>query len=324
MGIIHDPLHHAPAAAYDPRAGARAEQEDSVKSRIKYLPAVNRQRIAWPNGARIAFYVGINIEYYDIDRPNARTPDAHRPDMLQHVYREYGARVGVFRMMDILDRYNMRASVLLNSEVCERQPEIITEGMKRNWEWLGHGITNQRNLPSYKADEERGVIRQVRETITAATGVAPKGWLGPGLAETFQTPDLLVAEGFEYVCDWGCDDQPLPMQVEGGRLLAVPYQQGLNDATLLTNNVYTGPQYGEAICDAFDVLYEEAAGGGKVLALPTHPHNVGQPMNAKHFNKALAYITSHRDVWLTTAGEIADWYYAHYYEELEPKGAVPA
>ena len=173
------------------------------KNRIPYAATVNRQRIVWPNNARIAFYVGINIEFYDIDRPHARTPNDHRPDMLQHVYHEYGARVGVFRMMDILDRHNMRASVLLNSEVCERQPAIIAEGVKRNWEWLGHGLTNQRSLPSYRPEEEQGVIRLVRETITAATGVAPKGWLGPGLAETFQTPDLLAAEGFEYVCDWG-------------------------------------------------------------------------------------------------------------------------
>ena len=235
--------------------------------------------------------------------------------MLLHVYHEYGARVGVFRMMDILDRHNMRASVLLNSEVCERHPDIIREGVKRNWEWLGHGITNQRSIPSYKPEEEQGVIRQVRETITAATGVPPKGWLGPGLAETFATPDLLAAEGFTYVCDWGCDDQPLPMQVAGGRLIAVPYQQGLNDATYLRDYQHTGEEYETAICDAFDVLYAESAEGGKVLALPTHPHNVGVPMNAKPFERAIDYVTSHGDVWVTTAGEIADWYYANYYDK---------
>jgi peptidoglycan/xylan/chitin deacetylase (PgdA/CDA1 family) len=299
--------------------------EGSVeKNRIPYAGAADRVRIVWPNNARIAFYVGINIEYYDIDRPNPRTPDAHRPEMLQHVYHEYGARVGVFRMMEILDRHNMRASVLLNSEVCDRQPEIIAEGVKRKWEWLGPGITNQRSIPSYPPEEEQSVIRQVRQTITAATGVAPKGWLGPGLAETFQTPDLLAAEGFEYVCDWGCDDQPLPMQVSSGRLLSVPYQQGLNDATYLRDYQHTGNEYARAICDAFDVLYEEAATGGKVLALPTHPHNTGVPMNAKSFSRALDYITSHRDVWLTTAGEIADWYYASYYYQPSSKGAVTA
>jgi allantoinase len=292
------------------------------KNRIPYMAAVNRQRIAWPNNARIAFYVGINIEYYDIDRPNLRTPESHRPDMLQHVYHEYGSRVGVFRMMDILDRHGMRASVLLNAEVCEHQPAIIAEGRKRGWEWLGHGSTNQRPLPSYPPEEEQAVIRQVRETITAATGVAPKGWLGPGLAETFQTPDLLAAEGFEYVCDWGCDDQPLPMQVANGRLIAVPYQQGLNDATFLRDFQHTGEEYAQAICDAFDVLYAEAASGGKVLALPTHPHATGVPMNAKPFERAIAYVTSHRDVWLTTAGEIADWYYTHYYEQAVKRGEV--
>jgi peptidoglycan/xylan/chitin deacetylase (PgdA/CDA1 family) len=112
------------------------------------------------------------------------------------------------------------------------------------------------------------------------------------------------------------------MQVSSGRLLSVPYQQGLNDATYLRDYQHTGNEYARAICDAFDVLYEEAATGGKVLALPTHPHNTGVPMNAKSFSRALDYITSHRDVWLTTAGEIADWYYASYYDQ--PKGAVMA
>jgi peptidoglycan/xylan/chitin deacetylase (PgdA/CDA1 family) len=280
----------------------------AVKNRLDYVPTVSRQRIRWPNGARIAFYVGINIEYYAIDEASWREPDAHLPAMIPHVDRQYGARVGVFRIMDLLERHGMRASVLLNSAVCEHYPQIIEEGVKCGWEWLGHGITNNRNIPSYSPEEERGVIRQVRETITAATGVAPKGWLGPGLAETFDTPDHLVAEGFSYVCDWGCDDQPLPMKVPGGRLLAMPYQQGLNDTFLLSEERYTGEQYAQAICDTFDVLYREASNGGKVLAVPIHPHATGKAMNAKHFDKAVEYVTSHPGVWRATAGEISDWY----------------
>jgi len=158
------------------------------------------------------------------------------------------------------------------------------------------------------------VIHQVKETIAAATGKAPRGWLGPGLAETFATPDHLAAEGFDYLCDWGCDDQPLPMKVASGRMISMPYQQGLNDIPLLSAHLYTGEQYQHAICDTFDALYEEAADGGKVMAIPIHPFYTGVAMYKKHFSKALEYITSHSDVWVTTSGEIADWYYKNYYE----------
>jgi len=285
-----------------------------MANRIEYVPAPQRQRITWPNGARIAFYVGFNIEYFDIERPYPQQPNVPLPNMLAHLSYEYGARAGIFRVMEMLDRYGVRASVLLNSEVCERYPAVLEEGNKRNWEWLGHGITNQRSLPSYSADEERGVIQQVKKTIMAATGKAPRGWLGPGLAETFATPDHLAGEGFDYVCDWGCDDQPLPMKVASGRMIAMPYQQGLNDIPLLSARLYTGEQYQQAICDTFDALYEEAAEGAKVMAIPIHPFYTGLPMYKKHFSKALEHITSHSDVWVTTSGEIANWYYEHYYD----------
>jgi peptidoglycan/xylan/chitin deacetylase (PgdA/CDA1 family) len=288
-----------------------------MEPRFPYVPTINRPAITWPDGARIAFYVGVNIEYFDIDRPNPRMPEALRPDMIPHVMHDYGSRVGVFRIMDVLDRHAMRASVLLNAEVCERQPAIIEEGKKRRWEWLGHGMTNQRSMPSYREDEERAVIRQVKETIAAATGSPPKGWLGPGLAETFRTPDHLAAEGFEYVCDWGCDDYPIPMRVETGRMLAMPYQQGLNDIPLLSTNLYSGEEYGQAICDTFDVLFDEAASSGKVMAIPIHPFYTGMPLHIKYFDRAVQYICSHKDVWVTTAGEIADWFYQHYYERAE-------
>ena len=227
---------------------------------------------------------------------------------------EYGARVGVFRIMEALDRQNMRASVLLNSDVCRYQPQIIAEGNKRGWEWLGHGITNSRSMSSYPTEEERAAISEVKKTIADATGSVPKGWLGPGLAESFHTPDHLAAEGFEYVCDWSGDDQPLPMRVENGHLIAMPYHNGINDQRLIARAFYTGPEYQQAVCDQFDALYAaSASGGGLVMGIPIHPPNVGLPFRLKYFEQALAYIQEHDKVWLTTAGEISDWYYRNYY-----------
>ena len=133
----------------------------------------------------------------------------------------------------------MRASVLLNAEVCAAHPAIIEEGNKRSWEWLGHGMNNNTRMNSYGAKKQRKVIRKVRDIIAHATGKAPKGWLGPGLSETYDTPDYLAAEGFEYLCDWGHDDQPTPMRVEAGRMITVPYQQGINDISMFVHANHT-------------------------------------------------------------------------------------
>jgi peptidoglycan/xylan/chitin deacetylase (PgdA/CDA1 family) len=210
--------------------------------------------------------------------------------------------------------------VLLNSDVCEHCPTIIAEGRKRNWEWLGHGATNNRRISDYSANEERIVIKGIRETITAAVGTEPKGWLGPVGAESFDTPDHLAAEGFEYLCDWASDDQPISMRVREGRMIAMPYQQGVNDLGLLFQSHYSPEEYYRQVCDQFDTLYEEGKENGKVMALPLHTFVVGLASRIKYLERALAYICSHRGVWLTTGGEIANWYYKNYYDK--PSGSL--
>jgi peptidoglycan/xylan/chitin deacetylase (PgdA/CDA1 family) len=284
-------------------------------NRYDYLPIIGRPKLQLPGGARVAFWVGLNIEYFHIDQPLLSAPSRHLPDVPGYCLRDYGSRIGVFRIMDALDRRGMRASVLLNSDVCEHHPEIIEEGKKRHWEWLGHGLTNNKRINDYPAEEERSVVRQVKETIRAATGADPKGWLGPGLMESYRTPDHLAAEGFEYLCDWGCDDQPVPMRVEAGRMIAMPYQQGVNDMTILVNSQHTPEQYLRQVCDQFDTLYAEGAESGRVMALPLHPFVTGLPFRIKYLDKALEYIGSHDGVWRATAGEIADWYYRNHYRE---------
>ena len=281
--------------------------------RYPYRSTFEREPIEWPGGAKLAVYVGINIEFYHFDR---QSRDGPSPNVIDHVMWEYGARVGVFRIMEALDRQGVRASVLLNSDVSKYQPQIISEGNKRGWEWLGHGITNSRSMPSYTGEDERLAIREVRDTIAAATGRAPKGWLGPGLAESIHTPDYLAAEGFDYVCDWSGDDQPLPMRVEGGRLIAMPYHNGINDQRLVARFFYTGPEYKQAVVDQFDALYAAAnTGGGLVMGIPIHPPNVGLPFRLRYFEEAIADIRAHEGVWFTTAGEISDWYYKKYYRD---------
>jgi peptidoglycan/xylan/chitin deacetylase (PgdA/CDA1 family) len=282
--------------------------------RYDYLPTIKRKDLQWPNGARVALWVCPNIEYFHIDKPIPNFGSPKLPDVRSYSLRDYGSRVGIFRLMDVLDKYGIRASVLLNAEVCEQYPAIIEEGVKRNWEWLGHGVTNNIPLNEYPLDEERQAIRQVKETIAAAVGTPPKGWLGPALAETFNTPDHLAAEGFEYLCDWGCDDQPVPMRVQSGRMIVVPYEQGLNDINMFLRSNHTPEEYFCLACDQFDILYREGEKSGRVMALPLHPFIIGIPYRIKYLDRVLEYICSHEKVWLTTGGEIASWYFEHYYE----------
>jgi len=153
-----------------------------LTDRYPYSPIIRRKPFRWPNGARIALMVAPNIECFHIDKVIPGALSSYLPDVTGYALRDYGARIGVFRLMEVLDKHTIRASVLLNADVCVHYPAIIEEGNRRNWEWLGHGVTNNIRMTQYAADEERAVVRQIRETITAVTGKAPRGWLGPGAA----------------------------------------------------------------------------------------------------------------------------------------------
>ena len=284
--------------------------------RYDYSSMIRRAPLKWPNDARIALMVAPNIEFFHIDKAIPGAASSQLPDVTGCALRDYGSRVGVFRMMEVLDNHRIRATVLLNADVCQHHPAIIEEGNKRQWEWLGHGTTNNIRMNQYALDEERAIVRQVRETITRGTGKAPRGWLGPGGGdESPNTPDHLAAEGFDYLCDWGCDDQPVPMRVESGRMIAVPYQQGLNDIRVIFQGGHTPKDWCQMVCDQFDTLYAEGATNGRVMTLPLHPFVIGLPFRVKYLDKALDYICSHEGVWKTTGSEIADYFYKNYYRK---------
>ncbi len=282
--------------------------------RYPFWPLPERPRLEWPHGARVAFWVIPNIEHFRFDGRFQDVPNPPLPDVSSYAQRDYGNRVGVWRLMDLLDKYGLRATVALNADVCRFEPQIVRAGMARNWEWMGHGITNSQRLTGLDPAQERETVRATVETITAFTGQAPKGWLGPGLGETYETPDVLAEHGIEYVCDWCADDQPFPLRVRQGRLISVPYTLELNDLPAFLRRNCTPEQFYRFICDQFDVLYEEGARSGRVMALALHPFVTGQPYRLKWLDRALEYITRHKQVWLTTGGEIAAWYYAHYYD----------
>jgi peptidoglycan/xylan/chitin deacetylase (PgdA/CDA1 family) len=282
----------------------------STNELFDYVPITERSQVSWPAGAKVAVYVGLNIEHFLIDRPSTSiwpgTADLV-PDALNYGWRDYGPRVGVWRVMEILDRHGVRASALLNSDAVHHYPQIVRAGVERNWAWLAHGRTNSILHTDMTPEEERAVLTGVVDTISAATGRRPRGWMGPGLTETFNTPALLSELGLGYVLDWTNDDQPYHLRVPG--MLSVPYTVELNDLGLFAKGV-TGPEFVRIVKDQYEQLLADSAHSGRVMALALHPFVIGQPFRAKYLDQALAYLAAQPDSWLTTSDDIAD-HYAH-------------
>ena len=275
-------------------------------TRYDYSAIIERPPLRWPDNARVALWVIPNIEHFKIDAGAG----ASAPDVRNHGLRDYGARVGIWRVMETLDRYGVRGTVALNGEVCQRYPIIMQEAMRRRWAFMGHGMTNSVRLTNMPVDEERRIIRETMAAIREATGAAPKGWLGPGLTETMETPDILAEEGIQCLCDWCADDQPFPMKVRQGSLLSIPYSLELNDLPAMAGKGISPDDFYRMCCDQFDTLYAEGAATGRVMAIALHPFIIGQPFRIKALDRTLSYITGHKEVWVTTGDEIADWYLA--------------
>jgi allantoinase len=275
--------------------------------RFDYSPIVDRPPLRWPNGARVALWVIPNIEHFLFDRPSTRIPGAValNPDVMGYSWRDYGVRVGIWRMMEVMQRHGVRGTVALNADVCREYPRIVEEGKALGWEWMGHGITKTEA-------EERALIRETVATIARSVGKAPRGWLSPALSETVRTLDLLAENGIEYVGNWVNDEQPYPMRVKKGSMISMPYSQELNDIPALLSLHQSPERFGQMICDQFDVLYEDGAATGRVMSICLHPFLTGHPHRSKYFAKALAHITSRQEVWLATGGEIVDWYRKNY------------
>ena len=280
-----------------------------------YSPIINRPPLRWPNGAQLALWVIPNIEFFAL---NEKVPaaaggsSAPVPDVPTWSSRDYGNRVGVFRLMEALDRHGIRATVALNSELCAEHPQIMEEGNKREWEWMGHCESNTRRLNEAPPGDEPRIIKNALATIERATGRRPHGWLGSGLQETWDTLDLLAAQGCEYVCDWTNDDQPYIMELDGGRtLISVPYSHEINDKPAFERFHRTANEFCEMICRQFDVLYREGAESGRVMAIALHPYLTGVPHRIGAFEAALDHISKHERVRKATGGEIARYFREH-------------
>ena len=296
------------------RSNAQERRSTAIRRPERYDDTFifERKPFTWPGGKTLAVWIVPNVEVWQFDSPAgaAISPNTTNrvPDVINYAWRDYGIRVGLWRIADVLDSAGIRATVALNAMVCDVFPKAVEEMKRRGWEFMGHGITNSSTLANLPLSEEREVIQTTLRTIQRATGKRPRGWLGPGLTETFNTLDLLAEEEILYVGDWNSDDQPFAMKVKKGKLFAVPYGMDINDMSLINRLGYTGEQYLRALTDQFDTLYADSEKNARVMGIPLHPFLTGQPWRTPYLKKAIAYFKQHERVWFATGSEIADAY----------------
>jgi peptidoglycan/xylan/chitin deacetylase (PgdA/CDA1 family) len=283
-----------------------------------YWPYRDRPKIVWPGGKKLAFWVAPNIEFYELDPPkNPSRPGWPKPspDVTAYSQRDWGNRVGHWRLTELMDKYAIRGSVSLNVAMCDHCPEIIEACNKRGWEFFSHGIYNTRYTYGMDEAQEREMIQDALETIRRHTGQQCAGYLAPALTHSEITLDLFAEAGGIYTCDLFHDDQPTPVRVRSGkRFVSVPYSLEMNDTIVYVVNRIEPRRYGEMLRANFDRLYAEGAESGTVMCIPLHAYQVSHPHRLKAFEEALEYITGHSGVWVTTGREIAEYYLEHCYD----------
>ena len=283
----------------------------------EWSPIIARPALKWPDNARVALCIIVCLEHYEW-RPS---PDAYAPpnltgylgrrpfpDITNFSHREYGNRLGIFRLMEVLDKYGIRATAAVNAKVADHQPFLIPKCLDRGWEFIGHGITANRMITSQMSEEqEREYIMESLGALERATGRRPVGWFGPEYGESSRTPALLTEEGVRYLCDWPNDEQPYPLKVPVGKMTSLPLMFELDDSIALWNRRLLPSRWARMLMEAFDVLYQDGGRSGRLLALNLHPWIIGQPTRISYLDGALEYISRRAGVWKATGQEIIDW-----------------
>lgn len=284
-----------------------------------YWPYINRPKIIWPGGKKLAFWLAPNIEFYELDPP--RNP--HRkswarpwPDISNYSYRDHGNRVGHWRLMEMMDEFDIRGSVSLSTAMCQHHPEIIAACNEREWEFFSHGIYNTRYTYGMSRAQEDAMIKDSLKTVFEATGQTVRGYLAPALTHSEHTIELLAENDLWYSCDLFQDDQPQPLKTKSGKkLISMPYSLEVNDHYAF--NVYgqSAQQYADLLMAHFDQLLEEGGDSGTVMCIPVHAYLIGRAHRMGPFRKVLEHITAHKDeVWISTAAEIARFYRDNCYD----------
>ncbi|GAA5231653.1 polysaccharide deacetylase family protein [Verticiella sediminum] len=287
--------------------------------RFDYLPITRRPDYAWPNGARLAVYLGFNIEHFAFGEGMGAAigPACPHPDVLNYAWREYGNRVGAWRCLELFDRLGLPAAAIVNTALYEHCPELVAACVARGDELVAHGHTNAERQGELDETHERRLLTLCRDRIRAESGLAPKGWLSPWISESRATPDLLAETGYRYTLNWCHDDQPVPMRTRSGpaSLWAVPYPQELNDIPMIVARQMDAKDFARMIVDNADEMLEQSAGQPLVMGVALHPYIVGQPYRLRHLRSALEHLARLRDageIWFATPGPICEHAAVHW------------
>lgn len=284
----------------------------------EWSPIVKRGRLRWPNDARVALCVIVNLDRVEWIAPEGSFEPAVPsgglgrrtfPEYALLSSREYGHRVGIFRVLDSLERHGIKPTVAMDALTAEHYPYLVEHCLKRGCEIIGHGISASQVITSNMSEqEEREYIRSSIDALTRATGSAPLGWLGPEYGESARTPQLLAEAGIRYVCDWANDEQPYLMTTTTGELSALPIMWDLDDVNALWDRRVDIDRYSELIKESFATMYDDAAQSGRLMVLNLHPWLIGQPYRIGYLDAALNDIMGRDAVWAASGSEIVDWY----------------
>ncbi len=281
------------------------------RDRIPYSAIVDRPKRRLPGNARVAVWVIVNVEHWDISRAMPRqilpapTHVPVLPDIANWGWHEYGMRVGFWRMKQALDDRGIRATLSINGRVCETYPVVAGAAHEAKWEFMGHGYIQ---MPTHQVEDQPAMIRQTMDVIERFTGCRPKGWLAPGLTETLETPDHLTAAGIRYIGDWALDDQPCDIATANGPLVAMPYPLELNDIPMMAVQHHRSEVFVEKVRDTFDRLYAEGAEQPRVMGIAIHPFLSGVPHRIKYLEQALDYVKGHDGVLFWTGEQLLEWH----------------
>ncbi len=275
----------------------------------------DRKPVQWPGDKPLALWVNVALQYFPLNQRGVPFPppggmSTAYPDLRHYTLRDYGNRVGVYRVFEALDRYGITASVAMNSRLAERAPYLLKRVVEREHELICHGWNM--DTPHFGGMERSGeaeIIQRSLRVLREASGQPVRGWLSPGKSQSENTPTLLVESGVEYMCDWINDELPFQFRTQAGEITAMPLSTELEDRFILVNNLHSEQEYADQLIDAFDFLLDEArAEGGRMLALNIHPWLLGQPHRIGSLERILDHITAYGEVWSASPSQIrATW-----------------
>ncbi len=283
------------------------------RERCDYSAIVDRPPLKLPGGARVVLWTIVNYEVWDIARPMARqvlpapTGATLTPDVVHWAWHEYGMRVGCWRFFELFERLGIRPTLAANARICEDYPRVAEQAKKNGWEFMGHAYEQ---MPIHKVEDQAAMIKRAMDVIERFTGKRPVGWLGPGLTQTLDTPELLASAGVKYIGDWVYDDEPTFIGTAKGPLVTLPYTIELNDIPMMIVQHHESEYLLKRAIDQFDRLYAEGKNRAKIVSLAVHPYISGQPHRIKYLEAIYDYVNRFEGVLHWNGAEILDWFLA--------------